>query len=91
MNLKELARATAAKTGATISDTERTLTVAFEQLGDALVNVEKVTIHEFGIFEPTAKPASVGRNPATGERVNIGPKTAVKFKIAKALKGRLAS
>lgn len=91
MTLKDLARAVAAKTLNTIEDTERTLTVAFQEIGKTLVKVEKVSIHEFGVFEPVEKPATTARNPATGAPVAVAAKTAVKLKLSKALKDKLSS
>jgi DNA-binding protein HU-beta len=60
---------------------------------DALTNViksgEKVSIFGFGTFAPTSRAARVGRNPQTGEAVNIAASTGVKFSPATALKALL--
>lgn len=46
----------------------------------------QVRISGFGVFKVVDKPARVGRNPATGETVQIAAKRVVKFSPAKALK-----
>ena len=46
----------------------------------------EITLPGIGKLAPVAKPARVGRNPATGAKVQIAAKTAVKFTAAKALK-----
>ena len=50
----------------------------------------EVTLHGLGKLKPVAKPARTGRNPATGEEIEIPAKTAVKFVVAKALKDAVA-
>lgn len=58
----------------------------FEAVKDALVKGEKVAIIGFGSFDVAERPARIGRNPATGEEMEIGPTKAVKFKAGSALK-----
>lgn len=55
-----------------------------------LLQGNEVTIHGIGKLKPVAKPARKGRNPATGEEIEIPAKTAVKFTAAKALKDAVA-
>jgi DNA-binding protein HU-beta len=49
----------------------------------------KVQIFGFGTFTPTSRAARVGRNPQTGEAVNIAASTGVRFAPATALKALL--
>jgi len=58
----------------------------FSVIQDRLYQEEEVKIADFGSFKTTKRAARVGRNPATGEEVNIPAKNAVSFKPAKALK-----
>lgn len=44
------------------------------------------TIPGLGKLQKKARPARMGRNPATGEQIHIAAKTVVKFRIAKAAK-----
>ena len=46
----------------------------------------EVRLVGFGTFETVRRKASTGRNPRTGEAIQIEPSTSVKFKAGKALK-----
>ncbi len=46
----------------------------------------EVRLVGFGTFETVKRKASTGRNPRTGEQIQIGESTSVKFKAGKALK-----
>jgi DNA-binding protein HU-beta len=52
----------------------------------ALKKKDEVRIVGFGSFATAHRPASVGRNPRTGEEIQIGESTSVKFKAGKTLK-----
>lgn len=58
-------------------------------VSDAL-DGKKVQLSKFGIFEAQDKPARVGRNPQTGEEVQIPERKVIKFKMAKAVKDEAA-
>jgi DNA-binding protein HU-beta len=49
----------------------------------------KVTIFGFGTFAPRSRAARVGRNPQTGEAVNIAASTGVRFSPATSVKALL--
>ena len=49
----------------------------------------KVQIVGFGTFTKKTRAARTGRNPQTGETINIGPSTTVGFKAGKTLKDSL--
>lgn len=55
----------------------------------AIKSGDKVQIAGFGSFEPTERSARVGRNPQTGEEIQIAASKAVKFKAGKAFKALL--
>ena len=61
----------------------------FELVGEALIANDKVTVPNFGTFQISERPARVGRNPATGEPINIAASKSVRFKVSKNLKDRL--
>lgn len=50
---------------------------------------DKVQIAGFGSFEPADRAARVGRNPQTGEEIQIAASKTVKFKAGKAFKALL--
>ncbi len=58
----------------------------FKALTEAAVKGEEISIPGFGKFKVQAKPARVGRNPATGGTVQIAASRKVAFQPAKALK-----
>lgn len=58
----------------------------FANIQDRLYQEEDVKIVDFGIFKTTKRAERTGRNPATGDAIQIPAKNAVSFKPAKALK-----
>lgn len=89
MTLKDLARAVAAKTGETIAATERSLEVALSEIKSELANGQEVNLHNFGKFKPEEKAARTGRNPATGQPLEIAAKVVVKFVPHKSFKDKV--
>ena len=67
-------------------DVERIVSTIFEEISAALARGERVELRGFGAFSVKQRAARVGRNPLTGEPVQIPAKTVVKFTIAKSLK-----
>lgn len=62
---------------------------ALETIGEKLAKGEKVTLAGFGNFEPEDKPARTGRNPRTGESIQIAARRVVKFSPAKGLRDKI--
>lgn len=62
-----------------------------DSMSVALAQGEKVVITGFGTFEPVERKPRMGRNPKTGEPVEIPAAKTVKFKPGKDLKGTLNS
>ena len=58
----------------------------FEAVGEALANGEEVRIVGFGTFTTKSRPARTGRNPRTGESLEIPASAAPAFKPGKVLK-----
>ena len=59
----------------------------FEEIRTALEGGHSVKLSGFGNFQLREKPQRPGRNPKTGEEVNIPPGKAVRFKPGKELQG----
>lgn len=89
MNKTELIAAAAESTGMTKKDTERVLNAAIDAITAALVAGDKVQVSGFGIFEVKAREARVGRNPRTGETMEIAASKVPGFKASKTLKDAL--
>ena len=86
MNKQELITAAAEKTGLSKKDTEATLNAALETIAKALEENEKVQLVGFGSFEIKERAARTGKNPATGEQIDIPASKAPAFKAGKAFK-----
>ena len=61
-----------------------------DDLVTALKNGEKVNISGFGTFSVSQRKGRLGRNPKTGETIEIAPSRAAKFKAGKTLKDSLS-
>lgn len=86
MNKTELVSIMAEKAEITKVDAEKALTAFTEAVADALKAGDKVQLLGFGTFEVAERPAREGRNPRTGETIQIAAAKAPKFKAGKALK-----
>ena len=89
MNKTELVAAAAEQTGMTKKDTEKALNAAFDVIASALSKDEKVQVSGFGIFEVKEREARMGRNPRTGEAMEIAASRTPTFKASKTLKDAL--
>ena len=58
----------------------------FEAIEDALARGDSVALTGFGTFSVTSRPARTGRNPQTGESIEIAPSKAPAFKAGKTLR-----
>lgn len=90
MTKNELIAAVAERTGVAKKDAERVVNAAFETIATELVKGEKVQIAGFGIFEVRDREARTGRNPLTGESIQIAATRTPAFKAGKALKDSVA-
>ena len=70
-------------------DVERIVNTIFEEITDALANGDRVELRGFGAFSVKTRDARVGRNPRTGEAVNVDQKKVPFFKTGKLLRDRL--
>ena len=86
MNKSELVSAVAAKTDLTKADTERALKAFMETITETLKGGDQVTLIGFGTFLVRERKARTGRNPRTGETIQIKAANNPAFKAGKALK-----
>lgn len=86
MNKTELASAVAKSIHITKKAAEEAVDAVFETITDTLAKGEKVRISGFGVFETVERAARKGRNPQTGEEIDIPATVTPKFKAGKALK-----
>ena len=88
MNKGELV-AKIAEAGLSKKDASTALEAAIKAVSDALVKGEEVALLGFGTFKVTERAARTGRNPATGEAIQIAASKNVAFKAGKALKDKI--
>ncbi len=70
-------------------DVERIVNTIFEQITDALARGDRVELRGFGAFSVKKRDGRVGRNPRTGEPVEVDEKHVPFFKTGKLLRDRL--
>lgn len=70
-------------------DAERIVATIFDEIAQALVRGDRVELRGFGAFSVKPRPARVGRNPRTGEPVEVEAKRVPYFKTGKDLRERL--
>lgn len=86
MNKNEFVAAIAEKSGLTKKDAEAALNAYTEVVTDALKAGDSVQLIGFGTFEVRERAARQGRNPHTGETIEIAVAKVPAFKRGKALK-----
>ena len=89
MNKAELIDAVAADSDLTKASAARALDSAIENITSALKSGNNVTLVGFGTFTVRRRDARMGRNPRTGEPIQIKASNVPGFKAGKALKDAL--
>ena len=90
MKKAELAVIVAEKAGLTKKDADAAISAVVEAVTEALVNGDKVQLVGFGTFEVRERGARTGKNPRTGEVIEIAACKQPAFKAGKALKDAVA-
>ena len=72
-----------------LRDVENIVNAIFEEITDALAQGNRVELRGFGAFSVKNRPARTGRNPRTGEAVDVDEKHVPFFKTGKLLRDRL--
>ena len=70
-------------------DVEKMVYTIFEEITDAMAKGDRVELRGFGAFSVKKRDARAGRNPRTGEAVNVEQKHVPFFKTGKLLRDRL--
>jgi DNA-binding protein HU-beta len=86
VNKNDLIAAVADTSGLSRSDAANAVEGVFEAIQKALVNGDDVRLVGFGTFTVAKRKASTGRNPQTGEPMDIKASNQPKFKAGKGLK-----
>jgi DNA-binding protein HU-beta len=91
MNKGELVDAIAQKAEMTKKDADILLSVLLDSIMEAVAGGDKVTLVGFGSFEPRQRAAREGRNPQTGETLQIAAATVPGFSAGKQFKDLVAN
>ena len=85
MTKNELIDAIASQSGLTKADSQKALNAIIESISGALKRNDSVQLIGFGTFSVDERAAREGRNPATGEKMQIPAKKVAKWKPSKGL------
>ena len=86
MNKNELIASVAASAGLSKASATEAVDCVFDAISNALKGGGEVRLVGFGTFSVAHRAASQGRNPRTGERIQIPASNQPKFKAGKGLK-----
>jgi len=89
MNKAELVDEVVLYTGLTRTESREAVNAIISVITDSLVREERVTLVGFGTFQVVQRKARRGRNPQTGQTIQIPMKKAPKFRPGKGLRGRI--
>ena len=89
MTKAELIESVANRTDLPKAIAERAVNTVFDDIVAALKAGDKISISGFGTFAVSSRKARTGRNPKTGDPIEIPASKSAKFKAGKALKDSL--
>jgi len=86
---KDLLAKIAEQTGLSLNKANEAFVAVFDAIGNVLTSKDSIQIAGFGSFKTKERKARVGRNPKTGEAINIPASIIADFKLSSNLKNRL--
>jgi DNA-binding protein HU-beta len=89
VNRNELVDAVSNKTDMKKSEASKAVDAVFDSIAQALKGGDEVRLVGFGTFSVASRAASEGRNPRTGEKIQIAASKQAKFKPGKGLRDSL--
>lgn len=89
MTKKEIVKQISERIGLTQLKTKEIVQQTFDAIVDTLIEVGRIELRNFGVFEVKLRKARKARNPRTGERVDVEPKKVVTFKPGKEMEERV--
>lgn len=89
MKKSEMIEALANETGLTKADAEKMFNATFDLFKEELAKGNKVSVAGFGTFKISERAAREGRNPQTGETIQIAASKSVSFKAGTELKSKV--
>jgi DNA-binding protein HU-beta len=91
INKTDLARAVAEETGLSNGQAKSAIDAAFDQIANGLAGGDEVSLPGFGKFAVSERSARQGRNPQTGETIQIAATKVPRFSAAAPLKQAIKS
>jgi integration host factor subunit beta len=91
MNKSQLIERIAKEEGITIKNAASVVNVVFDSMSDSLAKGDRVEIRGFGSFKVKSYNSYQGRNPKTGEIIQVREKKLPYFKVGKEMKERVDS
>lgn len=85
MNKAELSSSIAEKSGLSQADAKAALDALIESVTEGLADGDRISLVGFGSWSVEQRDARTGRNPRTGEAIQIAAKKVIKFKAGAAL------
>ena len=89
MNKSDLIEQLAISRDISVKRAEQVVSVLFGSMSEALLDGERIEIRGFGSFEIREYGSYTGRNPKTGEPIEVKPKRLPFFKVGKELRERV--
>ncbi len=89
MNKSELMEALSVRESLTYKKAEQIVNLVFDSMAEALIENDRIEIRGFGSFMVKDYNAYMGRNPKTGEVIEVKPKKLPFFKVGKELRERV--
>src|SRR5271165_7635784 len=86
---KEIVKTISDEIGLTQLKTKEIVQKTFDAIVETLLEVGRIELRNFGVFEVKQRKARKARNPRTGERVDVPPKNVVTFKPGKEMEERV--
>jgi nucleoid DNA-binding protein len=86
---KEIVKQISERIGLTQLKTKEIVQQTFDAIVDTLLEVGRIELRNFGVFEVKRRKARKARNPRTGEKVDVPPKNVVTFKPGKEMEERV--
>jgi nucleoid DNA-binding protein len=86
---KEIVRQISERIGLTQLKTKEIVQQTFDAIVETLLEVGRIELRNFGVFEVKQRKARKARNPRTGDKVDVPPKNVVTFKPGKEMEERV--
>ena len=89
MTKKEIVKQISERIGLTQLKTKEIVQQTFDAIVETLLEVGRIELRNFGVFEVKQRKARKARNPRTGARVDVPPKNVVTFKPGKEMEEKV--